>query len=291
MNGNDQEWLHNRIAAAVADDFYLDRGEEQRIKEESAARGITTRDCELVLREQLDAHAAVSERLLIAELDRLLHQFTDRDKKLDPKEERDAMSKVVTKAPGKKCGLDPRVAEEYVATFCKANGASRSTDMPKWLVPAAAVAGVAVLAIGAMLMRKDSVPAPQQAAQQNAAAIHQVAASVRLNDNDKAEIDDQLRRAQQYVEAAQYTDPPEKSAKACLDQIKQIDPEGAYRGSEVKALSSRIVTHYLALADGSAAANDMQGAEKWLARARLLRSDRELILEKERALGLVRAER
>ena len=289
MNGNDQEWLQNRIAAAVADDFYLDRGEEQRIKEESAARGITTRDCELVLREQLEAHAAVSERLLIAELDRLLHQFTDRDKKLDPKEERDALSKVVTKAPGKKVGLDPRVAEEYVATFCKANGASRSTDTPKWLVPAAVAAGVAVLAIGAMLMRKDNAPAPQAA--QATPAVHQVAAGVRLNDNDKAEIDDQLRRAQQYVEAAQYTDPPEKSAKACLDHIKQIDPEGVYRGSEVKALSSRIVTHYLALADGSAAAKDMQGAEKWLARARLLRSDRELILEKERALGLARAER
>jgi hypothetical protein len=289
MNGNDQEWLQNRIAAAVADDYYLDRGEEQRIKEESAARGIATRDCELVLREGLEAHAAVSERLLIAELDRLLHQFTDRDKKLDPKEERDALGKVVTKAPGKKAGLDPRVAEEYVATFCKANGATRSTDRPAWLVPAAVAAGVAVLAVGALLMRKDNAPAPQAAAQAEP-AIHQVAAGVRLNDADKAEIDDQLRRAQQYVEAAQYTDPPEKSAKACLDQIKQIDPEGAYRGGEVKALSSRIVTHYLALADGSAAAKDMQGAEKWLARARLLRSDRELILEKERALGLARAE-
>jgi len=289
MNGTDQEWLNNRIAAAVADDFYLDRGEEQRIKEESAARGISTRDCELVLREQLDAHAAVSERLLIAELDRLLHQFTDRDKKLDPKEERDALGKVVTKAAGKKAGLDPRVAEEYVSTFCKANGAKRSTDTPTWLLPAGAAVLVAVVAIGAIVMRKGE--APVQQAGGDAPAAHQVAGGVRLNANDKAEIDDQLRRAQQYVEAAQYTDPPEKSAKACLDQIKGIDPEGAYRGAEVKALSSRIVTHYLALADGSARAKDMQGAEKWLARARLLRSDRELILEKERALGLARPER
>jgi len=289
MNQSDLDWLKNRISVAVDDDFYLDRGEEKRIKEESASRGIPTRDCELILREQLEVHAAVSERLLVEELDRLLHQFTDRDKKLDPKEERDAMSKVVTPAAGKKCGLDPRVAEEYVSSFCKANGATRSTDTPKWLLPVLGAAGVVVIAALAMFMRKDQAPSVPLAQQQEAGAP--ASAAVRLNDNDKADIDDQLRRAQMYVEAAQYTDPPEKSAKACLDQIKQTDPAGAYRGEEVKALASRIVAHYLALADSAGAARDMQGAEKWLARARLLGRDRELIIEKERALGLGRAER
>ena len=133
MNQSDLDWLKNRVAAAVDDDFYLDRGEERRIKEESAARGIVSREIELVIREQLDEYSAVSERALVEELDRLLHQFTDNDKKLDQKEERLALSKVVNAASGKRVGLDPRVAEEYVTSFCKANGASRSTDTKKWL--------------------------------------------------------------------------------------------------------------------------------------------------------------
>lgn len=295
MNQSDQEWLQNRIAAAVDDDFYLDRGEEKRIKEESAARGVPSRDCELIVREELDARGAVSERMLIDELDRLLHQFTDRDKKLDRKEERDALNKVVIAAPNKKCGLDPRVAEEYVASFCKANGASRSTDTKPWVyVLAGGVVLIGIISV-VSLNRKSEQPTPVITAQpvsvqaEPAKAAHSV--TVLLNDNDRAEIDDQLRRAEMYIEAAQYTDPPEKSAKASLDQIKQIDPNGQYRGKEVKDLASKIVDHYLALAEKSAGTRDMAGAERWLARARLLRVDRELILEKERALGIVKAEK
>ena len=151
MNQSDLDWLKNRVAAAVDDDFYLDRGEERRIKEEAAARGIVSREIELVIREQLDEYSAVSERALVEELDRLLHQFTDNDKKLDQKEERLALSKVVNKAPGKRAGLDPRIAEEYVASFCKANGASRSTDTKKWLGSQAGLVIVAVAVVGAVI--------------------------------------------------------------------------------------------------------------------------------------------
>lgn len=291
MNQADHEWLNNRIAAAVDDDFYLDRGEEQRIKEESAARGILARDCELILREELEARSSVSERVLIEQLDRLLHQFTDKDKKLDQKEERDALNKVLTPGPGKKVGLDPRVAEEYVATFCRVNGAARSTDR-KWVGPALAAVGAAVVVVIALVaFAGRGQPTAARAAGVVQAEVAKSAPGVRLNDEDRAEIDDQLRRAAQYIDNAQYTEPPEKSAKASLDQIKQIDPNGEYRGTEVKQLASKIVEHYLDLADKSASTKDMAAAEKWLARAKLLSRDREVILEKERALGLVRSER
>ena len=111
--------------------------------------------------------------------------------------------------------------------------------------------------------------------------------AVVLTDTDKAEIDDLLRRAIQFVEKAQYTEPPEKSAKAALDQIKQIDPKGQYRGNEVKSLLSKIVDHYLDLAEKSAALSDSANAGKWLDRAKLMNTDREVIIEKEKALGLV----
>lgn len=276
------------------DDYYLDRGEERRIKEEAAARGIVSREIELVIREQLDEYSAVSERALVEELDRLLHQFTDNDKKLDQKEERLALSKVVNKAPGKRAGLDPRIAEEYVASFCKANGASRSTDTKKWLGSQAGLVLVAVAVVGAVIFfamgSSKDVPAPSTVAQVNESRAVDTKA-VKLNEGDRSEIDDQLRRASLYIERAQYTDPPESSAKASLDQIRQIDPDGQYRGEEVKGLASKIVDHYIKLAEKSAASNDLGAAAKWLARAKLLNRDREVILEKERALGLVKAER
>ena len=293
MNQSDQDWLKNRVAAAVDDDFYLDRGEEKRIKEEGAARGIVSREIELIVREQLDEYSAVSERALIEEFDRLLHQFTDNDKKLDLQEERLAFNKVVTPAAGKKAGLDPRVAEEYVASFCKANGASRSTDTKKWLGSQAGLVLVAVVVVAAVAFfamrpaKEESMGTPVQVKETRTIDTK----AVKLNENDRSEIDDQLRRAALYIEKAQYTDPPESSAKASLDQIRQIDPDGQYRGEEVKGLASKIVDHYIKLAEKSAASNDLGAAAKWLARAKLLNRDREVILEKERALGLVKAER
>lgn len=295
MNQADLDWLKNRVAAAVDDDFYLDRGEERRIKEEAAARGIVSREIELVIREQLDEYSAVSERALVEELDRLLHQFTDNDKKLDQKEERLALSKAVNAASGKRVGLDPRIAEEYVSSFCKANGASRSTDTKKWLGSQAGLLLVAVAVVGAVIyfsMRPSKdVVTPGAVVQVNESRVVDTTKVVKLNENDRSEIDDQLRRATLYIERAQYTDPPESSAKASLDQIRQIDPEGQYRGEEVKGLASKIVDHYIKLAEKSAASNDLGAAAKWLARAKLLNRDREVILEKERALGLVKAER
>lgn len=128
MNQSDQIWLENRVGAAVNDDFYLDRDEEKRIKEEGAAKGISIKDIELIMSAELGKYGAVSERIILDELEKLLHQFTDNDKILDNKEERDALDKVLIPAGGKKKGLDPRVAEEFVHAFCKVNGVVRTAD-------------------------------------------------------------------------------------------------------------------------------------------------------------------
>ena len=135
MNQNDQAWLENRVHAAVDDDFYLDRDEEKRVKEEAAAKGIAVKDTDLVIRTELDKVGAVCERILLDELDRLLHQFTDNDKRLDGKEERDALDKVLALAPGKKKGLDPRVAEDYVNSFCRVNGVRATLRLNAGLFP------------------------------------------------------------------------------------------------------------------------------------------------------------
>ncbi len=284
MNQTDQVWLENRVSAAISDDFYLDRDEEKRIKEEGSAKGILINDIELIIRLELDKYGAVCERILIVELDKLLHQFTDDDHTLDKKEEKDTLAKVSKPAPGKKMGLDPRIAEEYVSSFCKVNGVTRTSDGKKlgslfervvlWIVVLAIVAYG-----GYYFLIKSQVETVIETKVVEANKII-------LNDQDRVEIDDQLRRAEQFIEKAQYTDPPEKSAKASLDQIKQIDPNGQYRGVEVKNLYSKIVEHYINLAVKSVQVGDKSNATKWLDRAKLMNTDREVIMEKEKELGL-----
>lgn len=289
MNQNDKSWLENRVHAAVDDDFYLDREEEKRIKEEAATKNIAARDTELVIRSELDKLGAVCERLLIDDLDSLLHQFTDNDKRLDGKEERNALDKVLAAAPGKKKGLDPRVAEEYTNSFCKVNGVRRDTETKRWAVPLIGFAIVIFIGLGIFWISKGG---DSKNPSQNTTDIKIVDSStVLLNDKDKAEIDDQLRRAIDFVEKAQYTDPPEKSAKACLDAIKQIDPKRQYRGDDIRVVTNKIVAHYMALADKSFLTKDIAGVTRWLERAKLMGAEVEVIREKERAFGILKAER
>lgn len=292
MNQNDKKWLENRISASVEDDYYLDRDEEKRLKEESAAKGIDVRDADLVIREELAKIGAVCERVLLEELDKLLHQFTDNDKRLDGKEERDALDKVLIASHGKRKGLDPRVAEEYVNSFCRVNGVRRDSEIKRWLLPLlAGVGSISVLGLAFFMLSgsKDNDHAkssgPEVVSSQNGQTSS--ISGVILTDTDRAEIDDQIRRAMQFVEMAQYTDPPEKSAKACLEKIHQIDPSGKYRVGDIRRIVEQIVDHYLALADKSHADNDLEGVSRWLGRAKLMGANSEIIREKERSFGLL----
>ncbi|WP_262966135.1 hypothetical protein [Methylobacter psychrophilus] len=291
MNSSDQSWLENRIGAAVADDFYLDRDEEKGIKEESASKGFLIADTEVILRSVLDEYGAVSERQLIDTLDHWLHQFTDDDQKLDPKEEKDALDKVLKPAAGKKMGLDPRITEQYVASFCKVNGITRSTDGNKLTIPLISlVALLAVAGIVVSIWYSNKTAEVRSETKTEIRTVIAAATEAKLSDADRSEIDDQLSRAEKYVEAAQFTDPPEKSAKACLDTIRRIDSSGKYRVEEIKGLIAKIVTEYIALSDKSFNQGDKNGAQKWLDRAKLFHAESELIREKERAFGMLPAE-
>ncbi len=270
MNEIEKNWLENRVKVSVDDDFYLDRDEEKRIKEEAASRNIHNNDIEFTIRSILEKTGSVSERLLVDELDRLLRQFTDNDKRLDKKEEKDAMDQVLIAGPGKKKGLDPRVASEYVDTFCKANGLKRDSVSGKsWIFTLIIPLFIVVSGFfGWSYLHNGG---------------HSI---VIINDKERAEIDFQLDRAKLFVKQAQYTDPPERSAKSCLDKIRQIDPKGQYRGEEVNDVVRKIVIHYLQLADKSFAAKDFAGVSKWIERAKLMGGEMELILEKERQYGV-----
>jgi len=283
MNQNDQNWLENRVHAAVDDDYYLDRDEEKRIKEEAAAKGMAIKDIDFVIRSELQKSGSVCERILIDELDRLLHQFTDSDKRLDAKEERDALDKVLIPVTGNKKGLDPRVAEEYANSFCRVNSVTRDSDVKRRAAPIVSLALVGILVIAGLWFASGKT----QNDNSKIEAVTGAASVAIVSKKDKLEIDDQIRRAQDFIERSQFTDPPEKSAKACLDTIRRIDSAGQYRGAEVKAMASKIVGHYLALADKSFAGKDMAAVTRWLERARLIGVDVESIQDKEREFRLI----
>jgi hypothetical protein len=286
MNASDEAWLVGIIEASIGDDLYLDRDEEKKIREDAARRGIAYNDVERILRRELDkprkqGKSSVSEQVLTDELDLLLHQFTDNDKYLDAKEERDALDKVLIPASGKLKGLDPQVANEYVDNFCKSRGVRRAGSR-KWLIPVAAVAALVLLGVIAVyFLLPREVVVPGGGGDKGAYS---------LTSEEQKDIDDQLRRATQYVEQAQYTDPPERSAKACLDRIKSLDPKGQHRGAEVTALVDKIVEQYIALAQKSHNAKNMEDVKKWLERARLFNKNSEIIRDKERAFGIVQKE-
>lgn len=283
MAETNEQWLENYFFTTIEDDFSMDRGEEQRVKEEAAKRGMAVPDIERIFRKVLDQHGAISERLLIEKLDGLLHQFTDKDKYLDAKEERDALDAVLIPAPGKKVGLDPRKATEYVESFCKANGVRRAGDR-KWLGYFASALALLILGLGGMYFFFPDVVKQTVVKEVDSSAYS-------LGEKEQSEIDGHLRLAKLYVDQAQYTDPPEKSAKAELDAIHLLDPKGQYRGDEVKKLVNRIVDEYIVLAQKSFSDGNPEAVGKWLGRARLFNKNSELIREKEREFGIGSAER
>lgn len=222
-----QEWLKNRIHAAISDDFYLDRGEESRIKEEGSARGILIKDIEDLLRLEIDKIGAVSERLLLGELDRLLHQFTDSDKELDLREERDSLDRIVCPAPDKKIGLNNKIAEDHIAYFCKVNGVRRNSDIfnKRLILPLSIIAVLTIGAVSFYSISKTKTEFITEKVFQDSIDINGVGSkNVTVTDKDKVEIDDLLRRATQFVEKHNTLIRQKNQRKPVLMKLNKLTP-------------------------------------------------------------------
>jgi hypothetical protein len=128
MADANEEWLVGIISGSIDDDWYLDRQEEKDIKQDATRKGMAMSDIERILRRELEKSGSVSERVLLEEFDVLLHQYTDDDKYLDKKEEADALDKVMAPAPGKKEGLDPEKAADYMNAFCVTHRVKKESD-------------------------------------------------------------------------------------------------------------------------------------------------------------------
>lgn len=104
--------------------------------------GYATRSCalgetraEVLLEMLLERLHVVNEKKLLLELEGLLHNFTDGDKKLDRKEWDDALQSACMRRPGYSLGLDASEAERFILAFCRRHQVRVKVGLFKWQVP------------------------------------------------------------------------------------------------------------------------------------------------------------
>lgn len=90
---------------------------------------------ELALDMELERLSVANEPNLLREVEAMLKQFTDRDRKLDEKEKSDIIQLVCRAKPGYAKGLRHEVANSFITDFCRQNGVKVKVGLFKWAVP------------------------------------------------------------------------------------------------------------------------------------------------------------
>jgi len=84
---------------------------------------------------ELERMGVANETLLLREMEAMLRQFTDRDKKLDEKERSDLVQLFCKPKAGYSKGLSISVAQEFIVDFCRQNRVKVKAGIFKWAVP------------------------------------------------------------------------------------------------------------------------------------------------------------
>ncbi len=122
--------------AAELSDAYCSAGQYQALVAYAGRQwSIARTRAETLLAMWLEQHHVVNEKQLLAELDGLLHNFTQEDRKLDKKERQDALQSICAPRAGYARGLDRVEAERYLLEFCRRNNVRIRVGLFKWQVP------------------------------------------------------------------------------------------------------------------------------------------------------------
>jgi hypothetical protein len=97
--------------------------------------GFEPRKVENALDLELERLGAANEVRLLLELESALSRFTSSDRKLSPKEKKDALQLVCKSRPGFRFGLKPEVAEAAILAYCRKNSVKVKTGILSWAVP------------------------------------------------------------------------------------------------------------------------------------------------------------
>ena len=97
--------------------------------------GLDPTETQIILKMEFENKKITNEKLLVTEMESLLHQFTDRDKKLDDKEKDDTIQLFCKARPGYQQGLNFEIANKFINTFCRNNSVKIKVGFLKWEVP------------------------------------------------------------------------------------------------------------------------------------------------------------
>lgn len=127
--------MRSKIASRVFDTYCDSALRAELIRHGVADLGLDLARATIILDMELEAAFCVNEHRLTEELDGLLRRFTDKDKKLDPKERIDAIQIVCKAKSGYSKGLAFDVAEKRVIEFCRANRVKVKVGLLRWDIP------------------------------------------------------------------------------------------------------------------------------------------------------------
>lgn len=133
--GGDVDELRKRVGNSVFDGYCDDKTRADLLRQATNDCGVPPDKAQVIIDMELESSGVVNEKKLLAELEQMLRQFTDKDKKLDPKERSDAMQYVCKARAGYSKGLDYDVAERYIVSFCRANSVKIKVGLLKWAIP------------------------------------------------------------------------------------------------------------------------------------------------------------
>lgn len=105
------------------------------LAEAVSAFGLDKDLANVTLEIELERMAVANEALLLREMEAMLRQFTDKDKKLDAKERIDLVQLFCKSKAGYSKGLSINVAQDFIVEFCRINKVKVKVGILKWAVP------------------------------------------------------------------------------------------------------------------------------------------------------------
>lgn len=129
------EALRGEVTAKIFDGYCNEITISVLIQYGVSTCGLEQKKAEIVLAMELESRCIVNEKILLVELDGLLHRFTDSDKKLDDKEKNDAIQFICKARVGYTKGLNFDVASRFITEFCRRNRVKIKTGLFKWEIP------------------------------------------------------------------------------------------------------------------------------------------------------------
>jgi hypothetical protein len=135
IHGQDIEKLRMFVQKRMLDDYCNKSDYEELFRFAISDCQINNRKAVIVIESELEALKITNEKKLLIELEEVLQQFTQSDKKLDEKEKADAIQMVCKPRVGFAQGLKYDTAEVFILQFCRKNSVKVKVGFLRWAIP------------------------------------------------------------------------------------------------------------------------------------------------------------